>query len=284
MPHDEDRAGHQLAKLLGIMARLRDPETGCPWDVKQTYRTIAPYTIEEAYEVADAIERGDMADLKDELGDLLLQVVYLARIAEEDGQFAFADVAEAVSAKMTRRHPHVFGDAKKSEDHAATWDAIKAQERAEKAAAGKSDVPASILEGIPAGLPAFSRSAKIQKRVAGIGFEWPDVASRVAKLDEEVAELKAEIAADDPEAQERRFAEFGDVLFVMVNIGMALKIDAEAALRAANAKFERRFRAVEQLAASTGGTLAELSLADMDALWTQAKRSEQKGAPSVPEG
>jgi MazG family protein len=254
-----------LARLLAIMARLRDPENGCPWDVQQTFATIAPYTIEEAYEVADAIERGDTADLKEELGDLLLQVVFHARIAEEAGQFAFDDIAAAICDKMVRRHPHVFEDANYDsvEEQTAAWEASKAAERAAK---GKD---ASILGDVPRGLPALSRAVKLTKRAARVGFEWPSAHDVLEKLDEEIGELKAEMDAED---QAKIRDELGDVLFVMANLSRQLGVEPEDALRAANAKFERRFGAVER---SLGERLGEASLKEMDAAWDAAKAAEK---------
>lgn len=241
-----------IDRLRAIMVRLRDPQTGCPWDVAQSYATIAPYTIEEAYEVADAIARNDIAGLKDELGDLLLQVVFHARIAEEAGAFDFDAVATAISEKMERRHPHVFGDAEKGD-----WEGIKAAERA------KQD-DGSALAGVALGLPALLRAEKLQKRAARPGFDWPDAAGGRAKILEELAEVDA---APDDDARED---ELGDLLFAVVNWSRKLGVDPEAALRRANAKFERRFRAMENAA---GESFAALSLDEKEALWQQLKRS-----------
>lgn len=243
----------QMDRLLQIMARLRDPVTGCPWDVAQTYATIAPYTIEEAYEVADAIARHDLADLKDELGDLLLQVVFHARMAEEERAFDFADVAAAISDKMERRHPHVFGDATDVD-----WEGIKAAERADKASAE----PQTALSGVALGLPALLRAEKLQKRAARTGFDWPDADGARAKIIEELAEV--DTAAD----QDAREEELGDLLFAVVNWARKMDIDPEAALRRANRKFEDRFRAMEAMA---GEAFAGLSLDDKEALWQRAK-------------
>jgi len=257
-----------IDRLLGIMAQLRDPQTGCAWDLEQTYATIAPYTVEEAYEVADAIERGDLSDLKEELGDLLLQVVFHARMAEEDGVFAFDDVANAISEKMIRRHPHIFGaEAQRtSAEQTVAWEEIKAQERATKGRAG------SVLDDVPAGLPALTRAVKLSKRAAGVGFVWPTIEEVVKKLDEEVAELKAEIAERDlAKARE----ELGDVLFVVANIARTLEIDPEDALRATNAKFGRRFRYIEAELRARGKTPDQSDLAEMDALWDAAKAAEK---------
>ncbi|WP_286165090.1 nucleoside triphosphate pyrophosphohydrolase [Arthrobacter sp. TPD3018] len=237
---------------MAIMARLRDPQHGCEWDVAQTWATIAPYTIEEAYEVADAIARNDADDLKDELGDLLLQVVFHARIAEEAGAFAFADVAAAISDKMERRHPHIFGEASVSPG----WEELKAAERRDKA---PDD---SALAGVAAGLPALMRAVKLQKRAARTGFDWPDQTGAIAKIMEEIEEVKT--ASED-----QREDEIGDLLFAVVNWARHLGVDPEAALRSGNAKFERRFRAMEAVG---GEAFAALSLDDKEALWQQVKR------------
>ena len=256
--------------LLAIMQRLRDRERGCPWDIEQTFATIAPYTIEEAYEVADAIDRADYADLRDELGDLLLQVVFHARMAEEAGHFGFADVLAAICTKMRRRHPHVFGDAhvESLAAQSASWEALKAAERAEK-----GDEDASALAGIPRGMPEWQRALKLQKKAARVGFDWPDVDPVFAKLHEEIDEVRAEFAADAP--RERLTDEIGDVLFVCVNLARHADVDVSQALRHANAKFERRFRRMEAIAAEQGGTLAGKPLEEQDALWDRAKREEK---------
>ncbi len=253
-----------LADLLALMARLRAPD-GCAWDREQTFASIAPYTIEEAYEVADAIERGDMAALKDELGDLLFQVVFHSRMSEESGGFAFEDVAAAIVAKMIRRHPHVFGDAgpRSSAEQALAWEEIKAAERAEASPNRR------LLAEIPKGMPALLRAAKIQKRVSRAGFDWPDASHVVAKLDEEIGELKRAVAEGAP-AREIEL-EIGDVLFVVANLALKLGADAEAALRATNAKFERRFAFVEDRLADRGRSPESSDLAEMDALWDEAK-------------
>jgi ATP diphosphatase len=248
-----------IDRLLAIMARLRDPQHGCEWDTVQTFETIAPYTIEEAYEVADAIARADMAELKDELGDLLLQVVFHARIAEEAGSFAFDDVATAISDKMERRHPHIFGDRAEGGHH--LWEIIKAEERAAK---GNADTPTSALDGVALGLPALLRAEKLQKRAARTGFDWPDAAGARAKIDEELAEVETATSVA------HREEEIGDLLFATVNWARKLGIDPEAALRAANAKFERRFRAMEQRA---GEAFVGLDLDAKEALWIEAKGS-----------
>ena len=251
-----------LDRLLAIMARLRDPDEGCSWDRAQSFATIAPYTIEEAYEVADAIAREDLAGLKDELGDLLLQVVFHARIAEEAGHFAFADVADAIAAKMEARHPHVFGEGGAAlPGREAHWEALKAQERAARGAGG-------ALDGVALALPALARAEKLQKRAARLGFDWPDPGGPAAKLQEEIAEFAA---AQDTAA---RTEEAGDVLFTAVNLLRAHGIAAEEALRAANAKFERRFRAMEAMATAQGTAFATLSLDAQEALWQAVKRAE----------
>ena len=259
-------AEYQIARLLDIMARLRDPATGCPWDQAQDFATIAPYTIEEAYEVADAIARNDMAALPDELGDLLFQVVYHARLGEERGCFDFAQVARAIADKMVRRHPHVFGDAAAREAavHGEAWEAQKAAERHARHEFG-------ALAGVPVGLPALTRAEKLSRRAARVGFDWPDVAAVLAKLDEEVGELRAELPAADPA---RLADELGDMLFVMANLARKLGLDPEACLRGANDKFARRFGGVELSLASEGRTPAEASLAEMEAAWRAVKSTE----------
>jgi len=257
-----------IERLIAIMAKLRDPETGCLWDREQTFATIAPYTIEEAYEVADAIERGDLSDLKEELGDLLLQVVFHARMAEEDGVFTFDDVAGAISDKMVRRHPHVFADESFADvaEQTAAWETIKAGERAAK---GKDK---SLLDDVPAGLPALTRAVKLTKRAARVGFDWPSTREVLAKLTEEVAELEAEIDAGDL-AKAR--GELGDVLFVIANLARKLDVEPEDALRSTNAKFARRFAYIERALAEDGRTPDESDLAEMDELWEQAKTAEK---------
>ena len=263
---------HPLFRLLQIMARLRDPKGGCPWDLEQTFATIAPYTIEEAYEVADAIERGDMAELKDELGDLLLQVVYHARIAEEAGDFAFADVAQAVSDKMVRRHPHVFGAEEVRDAGAQTirWETIKAAERAAKGQ-GKPE-RTGVLHGIPVALPALTRAAKLTRRAARVGFDWPSTDEVIDKLKEELAELEVEIEAGDVE---KARAELGDLMFVCANLARKLDVEPETALRGANAKFERRFAHIERRLAQMGSSPEASTLKEMDALWDEAKMIEK---------
>ena len=249
----------QLNRLLAIMARLRDPQDGCEWDVAQTFETIAPYTIEEAYEVADAIERADMEDLRGELGDLLLQVVFHARMAEEAGNFDFNDVAQSIADKMEARHPHIFGDEGGVMD-GKRWEDIKAAERV----SGGAD---SAMDGVALALPALMRSEKLQKRAARAGFDWPDVLGPTEKMAEELAEL-------DAAGEDERMMEGGDVLFVAVNIVRKYGIDPERALRAANAKFERRFRAMEALAKSEGRDFAELPLDTQEDYWQRVKKDE----------
>lgn len=257
-----------IDRLNAIMARLRDPDGGCPWDVEQTFVTIAPYTIEEAYEVADAIERGDHDDLKSELGDLLFQVIFHARMAQEQGLFAFDDVAGAIADKLERRHPHVFGEEAPKPDGAAQkarWEDIKAAERNARAQHG-------VLDDVPVGLPALARAAKLTKRAARVGFDWPSVHEVIDKLDEEVAELKVEIAAGDTA---KAAEELGDLLFVMANLGRKLGVEPEDALRAANAKFARRFAFIEAELAKAGRTPDQSDLGEMDGLWNAAKAAER---------
>ncbi len=262
-----DRRMHaetELRRLLTIMAALRDPETGCPWDRAQNFATIAPYTIEEAYEVADAIAREDMPALADELGDLLFQVVYNARLAEEAGHFAFADVARTISDKMIRRHPHVFANAPAE---AGLWERGKAAERAARGVEG-------TLASVPEALPALARAHKLSARAARVGFDWPDAEAVLAKLDEETAELRAEFASADPARLED---EVGDMLFVLANLARKLGLDPEAALHRANRKFTRRFAAVETTLAAAGATPQEAGLAAMEAAWAAAKVAERGG-------
>lgn len=298
---DTTSAADALQRLLTIMAALRTPGTGCPWDLEQTFETIAPYTIEEAYEVADAIQRCDLADLKDELGDLLLQVVYHARMAEEADAFAFVDVAEAVNAKMIRRHPHVFGS---DEERAAGaqpdfWSRIKAQERAAKADERKrlsspnirapSAHGPSLLADVPVAMPALTRAIKLQDKAAGVGFDWPDLAPVFAKLKEEVAELEeamfdaasgrppavsGRLPAGEPDAAKQE--ELGDILFVIANVARHLKLDPETALRKANEKFTRRFAYIERRLAEQGKTCEQSSLEEMDALWDEIRAEDKK--------
>ncbi len=258
-----------LDRLLAIMARLRDPQHGCPWDREQSFETIAPYTLEEAYEVADAIARGDTTALKDELGDLLFQVVFHARMAEEAGLFAFEDIAEAIAEKMLRRHPHVFGNTEISSVAAQNeaWEDHKEAER--RARARQTGEPASILDGVALAFPALLRAVKIQRRAARIGFDWPDASAVFPKIGEEIAELRAEL---DGNADRRALEdEMGDILFAAANLARKLDIDPEAALRQATAKFERRFRRVETLAAERA---AGTDLEALEALWQEVKRDE----------
>jgi ATP diphosphatase len=257
-----------LARLLAVMAWLRDPKHGCPWDIEQTFRTIAPYTIEEAYEVADAIDREDMPGLKEELGDLLLQVVYHAQMAAEARAFGFADVAAGIADKMVERHPHVFGDMDIATADAQTisWEARKAAERAAK---GQSQA-AGTLDGVARALPALLRAEKLQKRAARVGFDWKAAGPVIDKIEEEIGELRAELAAGQPDP-ERLTDEIGDVLFAVANLARHCKVDPEAALRSTNDKFERRFRYVERELAKHGRKPAEASLEEMEALWQAAK-------------
>ena len=263
----QTEAEAQLRRLLDIMEALRDPQTGCPWDRAQDFASIAPYTIEEAYEVADAIAAQDFAALPDELGDLLLQVVYHARMAEEEGRFGFADVARAISDKMIRRHPHVFGEAAARDAgmQVAAWEEQKRAERAARAETG-------TLAGIPLALPALTRARKLTARAGRVGFDWPDAEAVLEKLDEEVAELRAELPGADPA---RLADEMGDLLFVLANLARKLDLDPEACLRQANAKFARRFGAIESALAAQGRTPGEASLAEMEALWVAAKQQER---------
>ncbi len=263
-------APHPIFRLLEIMAQLRSPDGGCPWDLEQTFETIAPYTVEEAYEVADAIQRGDLTDLRDELGDLLLQVVFHARMAEEQGAFDFAAVAQAINDKMVRRHPHVFADAhhRDAAEQTRAWETIKAGERAAKAA-GRI---ASLTDDVPIALPALTRAVKLSSRVARVGFVWPSAKEVLEKLHEEVAELEAEIAAGDVDKARE---ELGDVLFVCANLARELDVDPEAALRGTNDKFVRRFKFIEAALAVRGSSPEASNLAEMDALWDAAKAAER---------
>jgi ATP diphosphatase len=273
----EPKPSRDLAMLIAIMAALRAPETGCPWDVEQTFETIAPYTIEEAYEVADAIARGDLDDLRDELGDLLLQVVFHARIAEERGAFDFGGVVEAITTKLIRRHPHVFGDARDlaPAEVKRLWDEIKAAEKRERAARrGSSEHAASILDGVPAAMPSLTRADKLTRKAAKVGFEWPDLDGVTAKVEEELAEVRE--AALSGERREIA-AEIGDLLFTVANLARHLEVDPEAALAAANRKFERRFNAIEQALAADGRSPEQSDLAEMDRLWDEAKAAERAG-------
>lgn len=262
----------QTDRLIEVMARLRHPTEGCPWDIEQDFDSIAPYTIEEAYEVADAIRQGDRGALREELGDLLLQVAYHARMAEEEGSFAYEDVAQGIADKMIRRHPHVFGDATVADADAQTanWEAQKAAERAQRA--DKDGPPPSALDGVPVGMPALTRAEKLTKRAARVGFDWPHVDQVFDKMAEEIGELQHEIGEDA--ARARLEDELGDLLFCMANLARHLKLDPEHALRAANAKFERRFRAVETSFSDEGGEISQATLDEMEERWQQVKTEE----------
>nr|WP_298727563.1 nucleoside triphosphate pyrophosphohydrolase [uncultured Steroidobacter sp.] len=277
-----------IQRLLDIMTRLRDPQRGCPWDLQQSFKTIAPYTVEEAYEVADAIERDDLASLRDELGDLLFQVVFHAQMAKEQGAFDFDAVAHAICDKMERRHPHVFGSASvaDAEAQSVAWEEQKRRERAQKRS---GEEQGSVLDDVPIALPALTRANKLGKRAAQVGFEWSDVHGAIEKLDEEIAEFKAEVrshvclqadtTASTTEGQrqhERLAAEIGDVLFCVVNVCRYLKIDPELALKRTNASFERRFRYVERGLAKQGKTPQQATLAEMDQLWDEGKAEERR--------
>jgi nucleoside triphosphate diphosphatase len=267
-PTVESLPNEPLSRLLAVMAWLRSRQHGCPWDIEQTFRTIAPYTIEEAYEVADAIERGDMAALKEELGDLLLQVVYHAQMAAEANAFGFADVAATIADKMVDRHPHVFGDLKIADADAQTvsWEARKAAERARKNGAEV----AGALDGVARALPALLRAEKIQKRAARVGFDWKTISPVIDKIEEELAELRSELSADKID-QSRITDELGDVLFAVANLARHCKVDPEAALRSTNDKFERRFRYIERRLRDQGRKPGDASLEEMEALWQEAK-------------
>src|SRR6267154_6320759 len=267
-PTAESLPREPMARLLAVMAWLRDRQHGCPWDVDQTFRTIAPYTIEEAYEVADAIERDDLPALKEELGDLLLQVVYHAQMASEARAFDFDDVAATIADKMVDRHPHVFGDLKIADADAQTvsWEARKAAERAKK----NSTEPAGTLDGVARALPALMRAEKIQKRAARVGFDWTAIGPVIDKIEEELAELRSELTAGKVD-QARTADELGDVLFAVANLARHCKVDPEAALRATNDKFERRFRYIERQLAEAGRKPVDASLEEMEALWQEAK-------------
>lgn len=269
-----------IAGLIEIMAALRTPGTGCPWDLEQDFASIAPYTVEEAYEVADAIARGDLVDLKDELGDLLLQVVFHARMAQEQDAFAFPDVVEAITAKLIRRHPHVFGEARdlSPAEVKALWGKIKAQERADKAAARhaaglpEAEDATGVLAGVPTALPALTRAWKLQARASTVGFDWNDARLVLDKVREETAEIDVALADGDKAAVAE---EIGDLLFVVANLARHVDADPEACLAAASAKFERRFAGIETALAAQGRKPADASLAEMEALWQQVKRAER---------
>ena len=265
-----------IDRLLDVMAKLRDPNGGCPWDIEQTFETIAPYTIEEAYEVADAIARGDMQDLKEELGDLLLQVVYHSQMAKElgddDRSFTFDDVACDISDKMIRRHPHVFGDlsVETAEAQSKAWEEVKAEERRLK---GKG-APESLLDNVPLALPALTRAEKLQKRAARVGFDWSETSHVFDKVEEELAELKVEMSKAEPD--DSLEDELGDVLLTVVNLARHLKLDPEKALRRANDKFERRFRAIEQAVLKDGKSMTETPLDELERLWQATKETESR--------
>jgi len=268
-----------ISRLIEIMAALRTPSTGCPWDLEQDFSTIAPYTIEEAYEVADAITRHDLDDLRDELGDLLLQVVFHARMAEERGAFDFGDVVEAITDKMVRRHPHVFGDARGLSAVAVEdlWHDIKAQEKAAKAAKAATDArePDGALAGVPVALPALTRALKLQQKASKVGFDWNDPRAVLAKIREEADEIEAAL---DAGTKSHAAAEAGDLLFAVVNLARHLDTDPESTLRVTNQKFERRFAWIERALAARGKAPSEATLAEMDALWDAAKAAEKAGA------
>ncbi len=267
------KPSRDIVRLLEIMAALRTPGTGCPWDLEQDFSTIAPYTLEEAYEVADAIARSDMADLREELGDLLLQVVFHARMAQEQGIFDFGDVVEAITQKLIRRHPHVFGDARglSPKQVEGLWDRIKAEEKAEKAARGGAD-DQGALAGVPAGMTALTRALKLQAKAGKVGFDWNDPLAVLSKIREECDEIEAEIAAGQ---RDKAAAEVGDLLFAVVNLARHLDADPEGTLRATNEKFTRRFVSIERALAEQGKRPQDSTLAEMDALWDAAKAAEK---------
>ena len=268
------KPSRDIARLIEIMAALRTPGSGCPWDLGQTFRTIAPYTLEEAYEVADAIARGDLADLKDELGDLLLQVAFHARMAEEQGAFDFGDVVETITAKLVRRHPHVFADAdgRTAEAVKGLWERIKAQERAEAKAERGNAEPSGALAGVPVNLPALTRALKLQDKAGRVGFDWNDPRAVLAKIREEADEIEAELDGPD---RSKAAAEVGDLLFAVVNLARHLVADPEDVLRQTNLKFERRFGSIERALAARGKAPKDATLAEMDALWDEAKAAEK---------
>ncbi|MGE0499832.1 MAG: nucleoside triphosphate pyrophosphohydrolase [Rhizobiaceae bacterium] len=273
------KASKDISRLIEIMAALRTPVTGCPWDLEQDFSTIAPYTLEEAYEVADAIQRGDLDDLRDELGDLLLQVVFHARMAEEENAFNFGDVVEAITRKMIRRHPHVFGDenARSAGSAKGQWDRIKADEKAEKRAArlarglDPEDHGKGYLDGVPVAMPALTRALKLQEKAAKAGFDWKEAAPILDKIEEEIGELRQAMNEERPDAIAD---EFGDVMFALVNLGRHLSVDAETALRGTNEKFRGRLHFIERALAETGRTLEQSSLDEMEMLWQRAKTAE----------
>ncbi len=264
-----------LSQLLAVMARLRDPEQGCPWDCEQDFRSIVPHTLEEAYEVADAIERGDREDMRDELGDLLFQVVFYAQLGQEEGSFDFNSIAQTVLEKIIRRHPHVFGERVETSaaSQRATWEAIKAQERERKRDATASTGIPSAIDDVPLGLPALTRSRKLQSRAARVGFDWPDSSAVISKVHEELKELEEAMAAT-PTDQAHIAEEMGDVLLACVNLSRRLGVDPEQALRAGNAKFERRFRALEQLLREEGVSVEDAGFDRLEAAYQRAKAAE----------
>jgi ATP diphosphatase len=274
------KPSRDISRLIEIMAALRTPGTGCPWDLEQTFATIAPYTLEEAYEVADAIERHDLTELRDELGDLLLQVVFHAHMAQEQGVFAFGDVVQTITEKLIRRHPHVFGDAESRTPEAVKglWDRIKAEERAAKkqvakgGGAGPGTGPDSALDGVPVALPALTRALKLQQKAGKVGFDWNDPRAVLTKIREEADEIEAAL---DQHAAIDAAAEVGDLLFAAVNLARHLDADPETVLRMTNRKFERRFATIEKALAMRGKTPSQASLAEMDALWDEAKAAEK---------
>ena len=267
MTHSDTGQPDAMARLLDIMARLRDPAGGCPWDLEQTFRTIAPYTVEEAYEVADAIERGDFESLREELGDLLFQVVFYAQMGSEERRFDFADIARDIAEKMIRRHPHVFGgaDIKTAAEQTRAWEDHKAAERA------VAIREPSALDGVPLALPALTRAEKLQRRAARVGFDWPQAIQVLDKIEEEIAELRAELKGAPGRRTED---EVGDLLFALVNLARHLGHDPEQALRGTNAKFERRFRRIEAELAEQGRSPQDATLGEMEALWVKAKQAE----------
>jgi len=269
------KPSRDIDRLLEIMAALRTPGTGCPWDLEQEFSTIAPYTLEEAYEVADAIARGDLANLREELGDLLLQVVFHARMAQEQGAFDFGGVVEAITEKLIRRHPHVFGEARglSPKEVEGVWERIKAEEKAERTVRGGNPRETGALAGVPVAMTALTRALKLQDKAGKVGFDWNDPLAVLSKIREECDEIEAEIAAGD---REKAAAEAGDLLFAVVNLARHLDADPEATLRAANQKFARRFASIEQALAAEGKRPQDSTLAEMDALWNAAKADENK--------
>lgn len=274
------KPSRDIRRLIEIMAALRTPETGCPWDLKQDFATIVPYTIEEAHEVAEAIARNDLDDLKDELGDLLLQVIFHARMAQEQDAFEFGDVVQAITEKLIRRHPHVFGDTRHltPDEVKGLWDKIKAEEKAERRLRRGVDDEAGALAGIPSGLPALTRALKLQQKASKVGFDWNDPRAVLDKIKEETVEIERALDADDHAAVA---GEIGDLMFALVNLARHLDIDSETSLRGTNTKFERRFAAIEAALARLGKTPSEATLAEMDALWDQAKADESAGDQDV---